>query len=102
MCIRDSSWASVHPYWKFYFLPFVAVAVALLFESLRLLPPRAARALAVLILVEMAASSAYMLRLRHTREGAYAIEATAGFRTRYLRPEDVLPANSGGGDERSR
>lgn len=96
------SWASVHPYWKFYFLPFVAVAVALLFESLRLLPPRAARALAVLILVEMAASSAYMLRLRHTREGAYAIEATAGFRTRYLRPEDVLPANSGGGDERSR
>ena len=83
------SWASVHPYWKFYFLPFVAAAVALLFECLRLLPPIAARTAMALLLVEMAATSAYMLRLRHTREGAYAIETTAKFRARYLRPEDV-------------
>ncbi len=85
------SWASIHPYWKFYFLPFVALSVALLFAALGRFPRRAAVLAGVLVVVEMAASSAYMLRLRHTREGAYAIEATARFRARDLRPEDVFP-----------
>jgi hypothetical protein len=96
------SWASVHPYWKFYFLPFVSVAVALLFAALGRLPRRAAALLAVLLLVEMAASSAYMLSVRHTREGDYAIEATAGFRARYLRPEDVFPPRAAASSGRPR
>ncbi len=84
------SWASIHPYWKFYFLPFVVFAVALLFEALTALPRRAAVLAGALFLTEMAGTSAYLLRVRHTREGAYAIEATAKFRADYLRPEDVM------------
>jgi 4-amino-4-deoxy-L-arabinose transferase-like glycosyltransferase len=84
------SWASIHPYWKFYFLPFVTVSVALLFEALLFSPRRVARLAGALLLAEMAGTSAYLLHLRHTREGTYAIEATARFRADYLRPEDVM------------
>lgn len=84
------SWASIHPYWKFYFLPFVAVSIALLFEALSALPRRAAAITGALLLAEMIGTSAYVLRIRHTREGAYAIEATARFRADYLRPQDVM------------
>lgn len=89
------SWASIHPYWKFYLLPFVTLSVALLFEALTALPRRSAVIVGALLLAEMAGTSAYMLRLRHTREGAYAIEATAKFRADDLRPEDVFRPRSG-------
>ncbi len=84
------SWASIHPYWKFYFLPFVAVSVALLFEALSGLARRTSLIVGALLLAEMIGTSTYLLRVRHTREGKYAIETTAKFRTDYLRPEDVM------------
>lgn len=82
------SWSGVHPYWKFYFLPFAAAAVGLALVLLRRLGGRAPRVVLWVLSAELLLASAYQLRLRHTREGAYAIETTARIRAERLRPSD--------------
>jgi 4-amino-4-deoxy-L-arabinose transferase-like glycosyltransferase len=83
-------WAKTHPYWQFYFLPFVVLSMVLAFRSLwreiRERPSLALRALFAALLLEVAVSSACMLRLRHTRPGAYAMRETARLRANYLSP----------------
>jgi hypothetical protein len=88
------SWASEHPYWKFFFLPFVAVSVALLFEALNGFNRTVRNTVGILLMAEIVWTSATMIHLRHTRKGAYAVEATARMRSQFLTPEDVLPPPS--------
>jgi 4-amino-4-deoxy-L-arabinose transferase-like glycosyltransferase len=84
------TWAKIHMYWQFYFLPFVVVSMTLVWWSLwrkiARTRSRAFTALAVIFIVEVVATSAYMLHFRHTRPGSYAIEKTAELRATYLAP----------------
>jgi hypothetical protein len=85
------AWAKVHPYWQFYLLPFAATAVGLAVETLLRRAARSRRALALLGCagLEVLATSAYTLHLRHTRVGVYAVEQTRVFRSLYLRPKSA-------------
>jgi hypothetical protein len=80
------SWAMVHPYWKFYFLPFTAAAMVLGLRALRVASPRWWKPVATAFALEVVVTSAYMLHLRHTRPGSYALEETARIRARWLPP----------------
>jgi len=83
------AWANVHPYWKFYFLPYAATSAALVIGTLARgvsSRPRLFRSLVALFALEVAATSVYMLRLRHTRPGDYAVQEVAKIRRLYLRP----------------
>lgn len=89
-------WADMHHYWQFYFLPFVVLAMVLVF---RLLGRKALEGsgalftgLRVAFALEVLLTSAYMLRLRHTTEEAYAVRQTAFVRANYL-----VPRSAGGG-----
>lgn len=89
------AWADVHPYWKFYFLPYTAAAAALVVGTLARgvsSRPRLFRALLILFSLEVAATSAYMLRLRHTRPSDYAVREVANMRRLYLRPTSAPSA----------
>ncbi|MEO6323476.1 MAG: glycosyltransferase family 39 protein [Thermoanaerobaculia bacterium] len=77
-------WSKVHPYWQFYFLPFVVLSILLLVRHLRRMGSLAARVTLVVLALEVLATSTYMLHLRHTREGVFAIETTRMIRERYL------------------
>ncbi|HEX9689942.1 MAG TPA: glycosyltransferase family 39 protein [Thermoanaerobaculia bacterium] len=87
-------WAKTHPYWQFYFLPSVILSMVLVFRLLwrgiRERPSLALRALFAALLLEVIVSSACMLRLRHTRPGAYAVRETARLRSNYLSPATPL------------
>lgn len=87
------SWARIHMYWQFYFLPFVILSMSLVWSSLwhNFFKTRSwvFRAFAVLFIVEIFITSAYMLHLRHTRIGSYAVRQTAEFRTIYITPAHV-------------
>jgi 4-amino-4-deoxy-L-arabinose transferase-like glycosyltransferase len=84
------TWAKVHMYWQFYFLPFVTLSMTLVWSSLwrkiAKTQSRAFQALAVIFILEVIVTSAYMLHFRHTRPGSYAIEKTAELRATYLAP----------------
>jgi Dolichyl-phosphate-mannose-protein mannosyltransferase len=86
------AWADVHPYWKFYFLPFTAASVALVVGGLARgvsTRPGLSRSLLVLLALDAAATSAYMLRVRHTRPSDYAVREVANIRRLYLRPSSA-------------
>ena len=84
------SWAQWHAYWQFYGLPFVVLCMVLV---LRLLWQKVGesrhmifRTLLVMFVLEVGLTSAYMLHLRHTRIGDYAVRQTANLRATYLSP----------------
>ena len=84
------SWAQGHAYWQFYGLPFVVLCMVLV---LRLLWQKVGesrhmifRTLLVMFVLEVGLTSAYMLHLRHTRIGDYAVRQTANLRATYLSP----------------
>ncbi len=88
-------WAEVHAYWKFYALPFVVLAMTLVARAI--VSGMARRrplflALAVLASAEILVTSAYILHLRHTRVGEYAVTETARLRRDFLRPRSAPPA----------
>ena len=80
------SWADVHPHWKFYFLPFVVTSMVLGARALRESLPGTGRLVAGALVLEVLVTSAYMLHLRHTRIGGYAVVETARIRERWLPP----------------
>jgi 4-amino-4-deoxy-L-arabinose transferase-like glycosyltransferase len=83
-------WAKTHPYWQFYFLPFVVLSIVLVFRwmsrEIRKRPRPMFRTLLALLLLEVVMSSACTLRVRHTRPGDYAVRETARLRANYLSP----------------
>jgi 4-amino-4-deoxy-L-arabinose transferase-like glycosyltransferase len=87
-------WAKTHPYWQFYFLPFVILSMVVVFRWLsrevRERPRPALRIFLVLLLLEVVTSSACTLRVRHTRPGDYAVRETARLRANYLSPATPL------------
>ena len=86
------AWSDVHPYWKFYFLPYTGASAGLVAGSLArglASRPRLSRAILTCFAFEVAATSAYMLRLRHTRESEFAVQQTARIRGLYLRPSSL-------------
>ncbi|MFI5182274.1 MAG: glycosyltransferase family 39 protein [Thermoanaerobaculia bacterium] len=88
-------WAEVHAYWKFYALPFTVLAMTLVAGALRrgMVPHRQLfLALAFLASAEILVTSVYMLHLRHTRIGEYAVTETAKLRRDFLCPRSVPPA----------
>ncbi|HXO18462.1 MAG TPA: glycosyltransferase family 39 protein [Thermoanaerobaculia bacterium] len=89
------SWASIHPYWQFYFLPFVVLAIVLAGRSLWTPPNRWRRALCAIFVLEILGTSAYTLHLRHTRVGEYAVKKTAEIRAQNLPPPAGTPCGAG-------
>ena len=88
-------WATAHPYWQFYALPFVTLATTLVLHHLwrwaataRAIVP--ALCLAVLV-ADIAVASAVVLHVRHTRPHAYAERVTRAFRASYLAPRHAAP-----------
>jgi hypothetical protein len=89
------AWADVHPYWKFYFLPYTAISAALVVGALAKgvsFRPRLFRSLLALFALEVAATSAYMLHLRHTRVNDVAGREIARIRQTYLKPSSAPSA----------
>lgn len=85
-------WAAKHAYWQFYFLPFAVFSMVLAGRFLWNTAGRArvlCRALCVVFALEFLATSAYVLQLRHTRVGDFAVAQTAKFRSNYLAPESA-------------
>lgn len=86
-------WADLHHYWQFYFLPFVVIAMVLVLRLLgravRETPTALLRGLRVAFALEILITSAYVLRLRHTKEEAYAVRYTAFVRANYLVPRSA-------------
>lgn len=80
------SWAMVHPYWKFYFLPFFVASMVLGARALRASLPGTGGLVVAALVLEVLVTSAYMLHLRHTRIGGYAVAETAHIRERWLPP----------------
>jgi hypothetical protein len=83
-------WAAKHAYWQFYFLPFVVVSMLLAGRLVWQASGKrrgALRALVLVLCLECLAASAYMLHLRHTRVGAFAVMETAKLRAQFLAPE---------------
>lgn len=98
------AWAMMHQYWQFYFLPAVAIAIALawsaLARSIRERPTLALRLLRAVVVLDLIIASAYWLHFRHTRPEAYTIETTAQLRAQYLTPRsmaaDAVPVSDVG------
>jgi len=85
-------WAEIHAYWKFYALPFTVLAmtrVATVIRQGRARRRPLALAIALLLASEVLVTSAYMLHLRHTRVGEYAVTETAKLRRDFLRPRSA-------------
>jgi hypothetical protein len=85
-------WAEVHAYWKFYALPFTVLAMTLVAGLIGrgiASRPSLFLPLALLLGVEVLVTSAYMLHLRHTRDGEYAVTETAKLRRDFLRPRSA-------------
>lgn len=84
------SWARMHLYWQFYFLPFVSISLVLtwsfVWERVVDSPSRLFRILATVLMLEVLITSTYMLHFRHTRTGGYAVRQTAILRETYLAP----------------
>lgn len=89
------SWAMVHAYWAFYFLPFVVTAVVIVGATLvrRAAAPGRARlvaaALGLALLVDLALTSVRTLVKRHSTDEEYAVRVTQEFRTEYLPPRSL-------------
>lgn len=88
-------WASTHAYWQFDFLPFVVVSMVLVCRFLATegagKRPLGARVLLALSLVEVVVTSGYVLRMRHRKVGAFALEKTREYRANYLVPDSLKP-----------
>jgi hypothetical protein len=86
-------WARVHPYWQFYFLPFVVLSMLLVWHLLwqKVTENQTAffRGLLAILILEALITSAYTLHARHTKIGAYALKQTAKFRATYLAPASL-------------
>jgi 4-amino-4-deoxy-L-arabinose transferase-like glycosyltransferase len=82
-------WSIVHPYWMFYFLPAVAIALTSLaqfvWERARA-GNTLMRAAAVVFVVEIIATSAHTLTRLHRTVNPYDVEQTRYFRTTFLAP----------------
>jgi hypothetical protein len=89
------SWAIVHAYWHFYYLPFLATALVLLVAALleRWREAEGRRwihgALLVAIAVDVGWTSYRTLRKRHSTDEAYAIRQTQIYRESSLAPRSV-------------
>ena len=87
-------WACTHAYWQFYFLPFVGLSMLLVAQLLwRRLRDRGTPGLRILVAVcalEMIATTVFMLHLRYTKPGEYAIEQTARYREKFLTAESSV------------
>ena len=85
------SWAQVHAYWQFYALPFVVLAMLLVWQALRQAArgsyPRIARVLLVLFLVDVCLTSASTLYYRHRTPSVHAMRQTAWLRATFLAPD---------------
>ncbi len=85
-------WAEIHAYWKFYALPFTVLAMTRVAAAIgRGMTRRRPLAFAIAFLLgsEVLVTSAYMLHLRHTRVGEYAVAETAKLRRDFLRPQSA-------------
>jgi hypothetical protein len=95
------SWAMVHAYWSFYFLPFVATAVVLAVAALvrRIEAPGRARMIAAVALLalglDVVLTSALTLAKRHRTPEDYAVRVTGELRTEYLPPRSYDAATEG-------
>jgi 4-amino-4-deoxy-L-arabinose transferase-like glycosyltransferase len=87
------SWAMAHQYWQFYFLPVAVTSIALLWALLQRAivahPTWLLRGLRVVCILNVLIGSAYWVYFRHSRVEAYAVEATAGFRSTFLTPRSL-------------
>ena len=87
------TWAMMHQYWQFYFLPSVVISIVLVWGALEHAvherPTRLLRTLQAVVVLDVLIASGYWLEFRHTRPEAYAIEATAKFRSTYLAPRSI-------------
>ena len=88
------SWAMMHHYWQFYFLPVVTLSLLCgwLFLRRKIVRKQSSipRLLIVLFVLEILATSAYMLHFRHTTKGEYAIKKTAEIRSIFLSPGSFM------------
>jgi hypothetical protein len=91
------SWAIIHAYWNFYFLPYVVTAVVLLaataFERWRsgAHGARLAALLLVALLLDLGITSVKTLVERHTTPEPYAIRQTQYLREHFLAPRSFRP-----------
>lgn len=83
-------WAKIHSYWQFFFLPFAVTSLLLAMAACWRAGLRghrfAWRALFFLMVLDVAATSFYMLRLRHTRPGEYAVAKSREIERTFLSP----------------
>jgi 4-amino-4-deoxy-L-arabinose transferase-like glycosyltransferase len=82
-------WAVKHVFWQFYFLPFAVFSLLLaggLLWNASGKGRHAWRAVVVFFALECLVTSGYVLWVRHTRVGPYAVESTAGYRRDFLVP----------------
>ncbi len=83
-------WAKIHSYWQFFFLPFAVTSLLLALTACWQAGARshksAWRALFFLMVLEVAATSIYVLRLRHTRPGDYAVAKSREIERTFLSP----------------
>lgn len=87
-------WAEIHAYWKFYALPFTVLAMVLVTGAIgRGMARRRPLVLTLAFLfgAEVLVTSSYMLHLRHTRIGEYAVTETAKLRREFLSPRSAPP-----------
>lgn len=93
-------WSSTHAYWQFHFLPFVVVSMILVcrFLAKEASPGQrlGARVLLALYLVEVVVTSGYVLRIRHRKVGAFAVQKTLEYRAKYLVPKSLEPTSETG------
>jgi 4-amino-4-deoxy-L-arabinose transferase-like glycosyltransferase len=93
-------WAAAHQYWQFYFLPAVVMSILLLWGLLQRAiaanSTRLLRGLRVVCILDVIIASGYWLHFRHTRIEAYAVEATAKFRSTFLSPQSFHQESGGG------
>ncbi len=86
------SWADIHHYWQFYFLPFVVISMLLvwqiLWQKITQTPTAAFRALVAFCILDVLLMSSYMLYFRHIKTEGYAVRATAHFRSQFLSVTD--------------
>jgi hypothetical protein len=84
------AWARIHAYWQFYALPFVVVAMLLVFRAMvelgRTRAPVIARMLLAALVLDTIIGSATTLHYRHTTRSAHAIRQVAELRANAMVP----------------
>lgn len=87
------SWATYHPYWKFYFQPYVVLSIVLLGLLMwrRIAERRSLAwvAVGVILAVDIVVGAATTLHYRYTHPSSYAIKMVERFRADYLVPASL-------------